>query len=930
MIIKLACRSVFLCLLFSLSNIGVAQVEVVTPGLIDRYQLNLTNPEPQPGRYQLLPGSDELVSLGYDVTIGALYLLDNVNKSVELISKTLSGQPVVLEPAPVRSFWAAGTVVPYDASDNFNKIVYVSKDNEIVSGDTDGSYDVFIVDRSKQQTTRVQGRQPHQGNIYNVRISPDSSTLAFESSDWDFGDTSSVTGERAGAFEVVYIYDLSSRTLTTPIVEFNWSSSYGGDETLALAGDLVFSKDGRKLLFTVMGIDEYYPWYDYYHDFYVHNLSTSQTSRVLDEQGDHFSPIGSFTNTQSHLLDQNHILFSAIYENEFFADNQVFVFNFESDSVLKIPAGRHEVQQGQSADGRYVTFYDLPYGTGQSNYRPTYLSVKSGDIWVMDLFTDELKPAFTVNRIAKTRHYIYSGPDINETDCAFFYAVNSDFRQYSLNILPCNYSGPGTDVNVYIQTSKDAYDLSPSDIKFHNKGQYITFQANSWYLDESISYEDFTPQIFDETLPAEFQYIVDRPYTRDTFVVKNPFIDDTINLIGEPVVDRFSETGVYLWQDNSGTTYLEAFAGGSAQGGNSTRFAGSISSSSAITSLMPLSLETGSATPDRLIQVAANQVKFELYVVRPYRDDFSFKAEPGASLCVDLSDFAGGLFLGPDKVEVTPPYDIQSMLGCDNPSIDIEGAPAIDGAVDSGWFIWNDNGVWHNRFVAGGTTHRYQGRITSVSSITNLKQSSIESNDVLSLQPSTRLNFELSVTSPYRDGFSMVIDAGARTCVALDGPDGLSIYLGPDRIKMPRSFDLTTLGDCQGNPNIQTLGKPRIDRTADKGIFLWERAENDWSAEVVSGDTTASVIEIDVVSQQPLSNVEPVGIESNDVFTVLPQQLDLSLRVKAPWYDGFEFSAQVLSRTCVSTPNTAMPIYLGPNRVRVGQSVNLDNQTSCQ
>ena len=214
--------------------------------------------------------------------------------------------------------------------------------------------------------------------------------------------------------------------------------------------------------------------------------------------------------------------------------------------------------------------------------------------------------------------------------------------------------------------------------------------------------------------------------------------------------------------------------------------------------------------------------------------------------------------------------------------------------------------------------------------MTNLLPVSIESNDALSALPSTQLDFSLRVVNPYLDGFNLNVDAGARTCVSLFAPTGVSIYLGPDRVAMPTAFDLTTLGACQGGPAIETRGKPAIDRSADKGIFLWERATNDWSAEVVTGDTTESVIEIDVTSQQILNNVEQVGIESNDVFTVLPQQLDMSLKVRAPWSDGFEFSATAQSATCVSTSTPMMPIYLGPDRVEVDSSVNLDTQTMCQ
>ena len=410
---------------------------------------------------------------------------------------------------------------------------------------------------------------------------------------------------------------------------------------------------------------------------------------------------------------------------------------------------------------------------------------------------------------------------------------------------------------------------------------------------------------------------------KDVFVVENPL---NHNLFGEPDIDAAAESGVFIWRTVGGHTLMKVVAGNPAQNGQITEFQGSITSGSVIGSLLPIGLE-GS---DSLIQSAMNQVEFSLLAQRPWNDQISFVADSNESLCVKLSTYSGGLYLGPDKVEVTPPYDIHAMSACDNTSIEVDGAPSINGTVDKGWFIWRENGVWLNRFVAGGTTLGYQGNISSSAAMTNLVPISIESNDILGQLPSDILNFELRVRSPYQDGFSLDIDSNTSTCVSLDTPIGVNIYLGPDRALMPRSFELSTLGACQGNPGIATLGKPNIDRTADTGIFLWERAGNDWSIEVATRHTKASTIDIDVLSQQELSNVMPVNIEPNDVFTVLPQQLDLSLRVRAPWYDGFEFSVQAQSQTCVSTPTALMPIYLGPGRVEVGNSVNLDTQSSCQ
>ena len=128
--------------------------------------------------------------------------------------------------------------------------------------------------------------------------------------------------------------------------------------------------------------------------------------------------------------------------------------------------------------------------------------------------------------------------------------------------------------------------------------------------------------------------------------------------------------------------------------------------------------------------------------------------------------------------------------------------------------------------------------------------------------------------------------------------------------------------------NIETMGRPSIDRSADTGIFIWENEPNNWVAHVVSGDLPR-IVDIDVLSTQALTNVQEINIEANDVFTVLPNGLELSLNVNAPWLDGVSFTVQDQSSTCISTTNSDVPIYVGPNRVEVGSNIDLKTLAPC-
>lgn len=892
-----------------------ANPEIVTAELTDQYRLDFSTPPTIIEPYSLVVGTDTLVEQGYQMTIGALYLIDNADNSIELISQTLTGQPVILE---LDTFRFPRVQKPYGATDDFTKIVYISNDANIVINDEVDTHDVFIFDRINQQTTRIQGRKPHSGQITNVRISPAGDSIAFESQDPYFGNSTLVTNNIGNA-GLVYLYDVQSTQLTTPTIELLRPSANfeGFDRGLFLSGDRIFSEEGEKLLFIVQEEE-----LDTVRDkYYIYDLSAAKTTRIKDQSGKNFWRFYGYR-SESRLLPNNHLLLGSSV-NSLASEWYLYsVFNFNSDTVVRIPAGIWPVQQGQSSQGRYITFFDLPYGNSLHQF-PDLLSTETGKILVLDLVTDELKPAFSVSRFAKIKQ-VYFGQDQFYLDCAFYYLPNADFNHYSADIMPC--ADGITDTNRFIQVSSDGYNLSPADIKFHHNDRYITFEANSWYLNETISDEDFTPKIFAHSLANQFQYIVERPYARDTFVVVNPFSDESITIDGAPAVDRTSETGLYLWRNPAGQMVVKAVAGNPAQKGEPTLFSGSITSGTAITGLVEFSIEAD----DIVSQSGVNRIDFSLNAKNPWEDRFVFRADSTQSLCIDLTAFADSLFLGPDKVRINPPYDLINQIECEAPPTAVDGKPPIDRALDQGWFIWRDNGVWHNEFVAGGTIYTYQGGVQSDQAITNVAPVSFETTggDILT-QSTNALSFELLVTGPWHDGLQFSTIDTAPSCVYLTGPTNVPIYLGPNRVVMPNGFDLNTLISCQPTVQIETQGKPSIERPVDNGIFLWTTSANNWAAEVVSGNRPRTV-GVDVTSDQIITNVVPLSIEASDVVNVSSNKLFMNLNVTSPWMDGFKFRVKSSASSCVSTRNPGVPIYVGPNRVALGSSVDLTTLANCQ
>ena len=269
-----------------------------------------------------------------------------------------------------------------------------------------------------------------------------------------------------------------------------------------------------------------------------------------------------------------------------------------------------------------------------------------------------------------------------------------------------------------------------------------------------------------------------------------------------------------------------------------------------------------------------------------------------------------------------------SVNGPTDGNIKTIGKPAIDRSTDIGIFIWeNSANKWVMNVVSGGTQSIVEIDVLSQQSLSDVVPLSMESSDVFTQLPNG-LDMRLIVTSPWMDGVKFTVQNQSSTCVSTTNSN-MPIFLGPDRVQMPGAFDLSTLGTCNAAPGIKTIGKPAIDRSTDAGIFIWENTANKWVMNVVSGDRPR-IVEVDVLSQQSLSDVVPLSIESSDVFTQLPKSLDMSLNVKAPWLDGVKFTVQDRSTTCVSTTSSNVPIFVGPARISVGNNINLDTLTSCQ
>ena len=128
------------------------------------------------------------------------------------------------------------------------------------------------------------------------------------------------------------------------------------------------------------------------------------------------------------------------------------------------------------------------------------------------------------------------------------------------------------------------------------------------------------------------------------------------------------------------------------------------------------------------------------------------------------------------------------------------GEPVWDSAVDRAVFIWNDCGTnnWKLRFTGGGSPVllNFTGSVQSTQAISGFAPFSVESNDVLTNTPSSRIDFGLFVSGPYKDGFDFTLASGASACFDLTGPTDVPVYAGAGRVPVNLQVGIPGFGAC--------------------------------------------------------------------------------------------------------------------------------------
>jgi Tol biopolymer transport system component len=237
-------------------------------------------------------------------------------------------------------------------------VAFWSLADNLVSGDTNGAYDVFVHDRQSGQTERVSvdssGAQANNSS-FNPSISGDGRYVAFQSYADDL-----VPGD-ANGFADVFVRDRQSGT--TEIV----SVATGGAQGDGISGAyrVSISSDGHCVAFESLADDLVAGDTNGAYDVFVHDRQTGQTERVSVDsngvQGNGISYVPSISG------DGRYVAFYSFADNLIPGDTpgreDCFVNDRQSGAteIVSVSASGVQGNGGSdspsiSADGRYVAF----------------------------------------------------------------------------------------------------------------------------------------------------------------------------------------------------------------------------------------------------------------------------------------------------------------------------------------------------------------------------------------------------------------------------------------------------------------------------------------------------------------------------------------------------------------------------------------------
>lgn len=287
-----------------------------------------------------------------------LFVHDRLTHQITRVNVSSGG-----EQTPVNNSTICSGCIRFSISADGRFVVFDSKADNLVAGDTNTVSDIFVHDRQTKQTTRVnvntKGEQAAGGGIgsYAPVISADGRYVAFESD-----ATNLVAGDTNSYFDI-FVHDRLTKKTTRINVNFKGEQAIGPSYGAAISADghyVTFESDAKNLVSGAMSFGT---------DVFVSNRDTKQIERVnVNSNGEPaFDPVFFPVTSAKISSDGRYVVFHSFAENLVADDTNgvvdVFVRDLKTKQTSRVSVDSNNIQGSGwslspdiSANGRFVVF----------------------------------------------------------------------------------------------------------------------------------------------------------------------------------------------------------------------------------------------------------------------------------------------------------------------------------------------------------------------------------------------------------------------------------------------------------------------------------------------------------------------------------------------------------------------------------------------
>lgn len=383
---------------------------------------------------------------------------------------------------------------------------------------------------------------------------------------------------------------------------------------------------------------------------------------------------------------------------------------------------------------------------------------------------------------------------------------------------------------------------------------------------------------------------------------------------GQPQFVVGETDGVFLWKDTFDGPYSLRTSGA----GDLTVFQVDLITSDTLSSVREVDLE-----PNDVWTVSEFGASLQSSIVGQ-QDGFDFQLTPGQSALLSVTQDSTAnseqLTVGAEGINLHP-------VGWILPSDELPQRPTFTQGQDLGLFFGQSSTSDTVEFRWNGDGNLHSTQLTALTS-----------------EPASFIPVDLDSGGPGKDtlrSFANGVEIRGAVGTLQDGLDVTDLDSSLIGFIYEQDGEVSTSavnpdGAGLGTPNAYWIplpspqGAPDYDLLTDAGLFLWQGTENRWHLRT-TGDADGNIYKGSIVSNQMLTQLESVDLESNDILnTTNPNQIEFELTVFQGFRDGFDFQVSPGASLALdldnSIDNITSLVKIGGNKWPISQSsVDLTN-----